>query len=55
MTGYEWLVFFHVLAAIVWVGGAAIAQLMALEIIHSDDDRQMAGFAQTIMVPKSGA
>lgn len=48
MTGYEWLVFFHVLAAIVWVGGAAITQVMALRIIRSGDDRQVAGFAQTI-------
>lgn len=48
MTGYESLVFFHVLAAIVWVGGATITQVMALRIIHSGDDQQVAGLAQTI-------
>ncbi|CAN5829154.1 hypothetical protein BH23ACT4_BH23ACT4_05200 [soil metagenome] len=48
MTGYDWLVFFHVLAAIVWVGGGVFSQVYAVRVLASDDERQIAGFARNI-------
>ena len=48
MTGHDWLVLSHVLAAIVWIGGATIARVMEQHFIPSGDGGQVAGFAQII-------
>jgi uncharacterized membrane protein len=48
VTGYGWLVLFHVLAAIVWVEGSGFSRVYAVRVLASDDGRQIAGFARNI-------
>jgi uncharacterized membrane protein len=42
---YEWLKTLHVLAAIVWVGGAATLQILAIRVQRQDDPVKLAAFA----------
>jgi uncharacterized membrane protein len=42
---YEYLLFVHVLMAIVWVGGAVTMQVMAVMIQKANDPARMAQFA----------
>ncbi len=35
VTTYEWVKAFHVLAAVIWVGGAAVVQVLALFALRS--------------------
>jgi uncharacterized membrane protein len=45
MTWYSFFKLVHVLAAVLWIGGAAIVQLYALRAIASKDGNRMAAFA----------
>ncbi|HEU0303372.1 MAG TPA: DUF2269 family protein [Gaiellaceae bacterium] len=45
MTWYEFLLFFHVATAAVWVGGSAMIQLFALRALRAQDPHRMADFA----------
>jgi uncharacterized membrane protein len=45
MTGYSWLLFFHILAAIVWVGGAIILNILSTRAIRSGDPARQAAIA----------
>lgn len=45
LTHYNELKFVHVLAAIVWVGGAATAQVYALLAVRTNDPVRVAAFA----------
>lgn len=48
VTGYEALLFVHIVAAVVWVGGGAATQLYAIRAISSSDPRRIAGFAKDV-------
>jgi len=45
---YEYLLFIHVLMAIVWVGGALTLQVMAIRLQRAEDPVQMAQFAHQV-------
>jgi uncharacterized membrane protein len=45
MTGYSWLLFFHILAAIVWVGGAIVLNILSTRAIRSGDPARQAAIA----------
>lgn len=45
MTWYEFLLFFHVSMAVIWVGGGAMMQLFALRAMAAPDPMRMAEFA----------
>jgi uncharacterized membrane protein len=42
---YEWLKAFHVLMAVVWVGGNVTLQVLAVRLARENDPEQMASFA----------
>jgi uncharacterized membrane protein len=46
VTTYEWVKAFHVLAAVVWVGGAAVLQVLALFAVRSKLAGRRAEFAR---------
>jgi uncharacterized membrane protein len=50
MTGalYGWLKAFHVLMAIVWVGGAMALQVLAIRVTRSDDRERLRSFSADI-------
>ena len=41
---YEWLVFLHVLAAMIWVGGAVVLGAMATVVVRSGEPEAVARF-----------
>ena len=43
---YEWLKAVHVLAAVVWVGGAVTIQALAFLVLRSQDPRELASFSR---------
>jgi uncharacterized membrane protein len=45
LTWYEFLLFFHISMAVIWVGGGATLQLFALRALKADDPMRMAEFA----------
>jgi uncharacterized membrane protein len=45
MTWYEFVLFFHISMAVVWVGGGTMIQLFALRGLRSGDPKRMADFA----------
>jgi uncharacterized membrane protein len=45
MSSYELLLFVHVLAAVVWIGGAASLQVLAIRAERSRDGGRVAGIA----------
>ncbi len=45
VTTYEWLLAPHILAAVIWVGGAMIVQLFAWRAVSSGDPQRVATFA----------
>ena len=45
MSWYEFLLFVHVAAAVIWVGGATVVQLFALRAMKASDPMRMAEFA----------
>ena len=48
MTWYEFLLFVHVAAAVVWVGGGAIIQFFALRAMRSPDPMRLPSLGQDI-------
>jgi uncharacterized membrane protein len=46
VTGYGWLLFFHILAAIVWVGGAIMLNVLNTRSIRSGDPARLATAAR---------
>jgi len=48
MTSYELWLFLHIAAAIVWIGGAAVAQVFGFMAQRSGDPAQSAAFGQTM-------
>ena len=48
MTSYELWLFLHIVAAIVWIGGAAVAQVFAVLAKRSDDPARAAAFGRDI-------
>jgi len=42
---YEWLKAFHVLMAVVWVGGAIMLQLLAVRTMRANDPQRLRMFA----------
>src|SRR5919204_1160418 len=41
---YDWLVFFHVLAAMVWLGGITVLGAVAVRILRTDDPAAVGRF-----------
>lgn len=50
MTWYEFLLFVHIAAAVIWIGGAAMFQFMALRVMRAADPMRMAYFGQDVGV-----
>ena len=48
MTGYDWLLLGHILAAIVWVGGAITMQTVGARLARAESAEARAGFARTV-------
>ena len=42
---YDWFLALHILAAVIWVGGAATQQVFAIQAQRSNDPQRMANFA----------
>lgn len=45
---YDWLMFGHVLAAMVWLGGSAVLGLLAIQTLRGREPDSLARFAGTI-------
>jgi uncharacterized membrane protein len=45
MSWYEFLLFFHISMAVIWVGGGAVIQFFALRALRSPDPMRTAEFA----------
>jgi uncharacterized membrane protein len=45
-TTYQWYLAVHILAAVVWVGGALATQVFALRATRTNDGTRIANFAQ---------
>lgn len=45
MNRYEWLLFFHIAAAIVWLGGGLAVQVLAIRADRADDPARMTTIA----------
>lgn len=45
MNRYEWLLFFHIAAAIVWLGGGLAVQVLAIRANRADDPARMTTIA----------
>jgi uncharacterized membrane protein len=45
MTWYEFLLFFHIAMAVIWVGGGAMIQVFALRALRDPDPKRLATFA----------
>jgi uncharacterized membrane protein len=50
VTLYDWLLFGHVLAAMVWVGGALLLSLLAWQALRSTDDKAVDRFVMNLRV-----
>lgn len=48
MTLYDFLLFLHVAAAVIWVGGSAMFQLMGLRVKAKGDPAELADFAGSV-------
>ena len=48
MSLLSWLLFLHVLAAMVWLGGGAVVCLIGVGVRRSSDDQQIAHFAHIL-------
>jgi uncharacterized membrane protein len=49
-TLYDWLVFLHVLAAMVWVGGGALLAVTAARVLRDPDPAGVARFTGSLRV-----
>ena len=47
-TLYDWLMFGHVLAAMIWLGGLATLSLLAAQALRQEDPGALARFAATM-------
>lgn len=47
---YNWLLFVHVLAAMVWLGGAAVMAALATRTLRSDDGAEIGRFVGNLRV-----
>ena len=45
MNRYEWLLFFHIAAAVVWLGGGVAIQVLAIRANRTDDPARMTTIA----------
>jgi len=45
LNRYEWLLFFHIAAAIVWLGGGLAVQVLAIRANRADDPARMTTIA----------
>ena len=50
VTLYDWLLFGHVLAAMVWVGGALLLSLLAWQALRSADEHAVGRFVVNLRV-----
>jgi uncharacterized membrane protein len=50
VTLYNWLLFGHVLAAMVWVGGALVLSLFARQALRSTDEQAVGRFVVNLRV-----
>jgi uncharacterized membrane protein len=48
MSWYEFLLFFHISMAVIWVGGGAMIQLFALRVLKASDPMRLADFARDV-------
>jgi uncharacterized membrane protein len=48
MSWYEFLLFFHISMAVIWVGGGATIQFFALRILKASDPMRLADFARDV-------
>jgi uncharacterized membrane protein len=48
LTWYEFLLFVHIAAAVIWAGGATIIQVYALRIMRASDPMRMADFGHDV-------
>jgi uncharacterized membrane protein len=48
VTWYEFALFEHILAAVVWVGGGVTVQVLAFRLMRANDPVRFAGFAKDI-------
>jgi uncharacterized membrane protein len=48
MSWYEFLLFFHIAMAVIWVGGAAMLQFVALRAMGASDPRRLVDLGQDI-------
>jgi uncharacterized membrane protein len=49
-TGYDWLLFGHILAAMVWLGGATLLGAMAIVVLRAGEPEAVARFVGTLRV-----
>ena len=47
-TTYKVLLTLHILAAVIWVGGGATIQLLALRVVRSKSAERLAGFSRDV-------
>ncbi len=45
---YDWLLFGHILAAMVWVGGGVVLGVLALRVVHVGDPDEMTRFSASL-------
>ena len=45
---YQWIVFFHIVAAVVWVGGMLFLPLMLVPIVRREEPRTRAALMSTV-------
>jgi|tagenome__1003787_1003787.scaffolds.fasta_scaffold20191860_2 uncharacterized membrane protein len=49
-TTYQWLLTVHILAAVIWVGGAFALQMMAIRVVRDPNPARLADFARDVEV-----
>jgi uncharacterized membrane protein len=50
VTLYDWLLFGHILVAMIWVGGALLLNVLALQALRSHDPDAVARFVKNLRV-----
>jgi uncharacterized membrane protein len=48
LTWYEFLLFFHISMAVIWIGGGAMIQFFALRIMKATDPMRLAEFGRDV-------
>jgi uncharacterized membrane protein len=49
-TLYDWLLFLHIVAAMVWVGGVAVLNILAIHVLRSGDPDAVTRFTASLRV-----